>query len=419
MDAVTRTSEPSARQDVGARSILVIDDSRTERLLLRSRLMRAGYDVTEAASGSEGAELLSGRSFPLILTDWMMPGRSGPELCRWLRAHERETGALRSYVVLLTAKDSAADVAEGLDAGADEFLSKPVSEGELSARLNSGFRLFELQSKLAAQAGALSRAYDSLKSLYDRIDADLRAASKLQHATVPPAHAVVQGLPVAIFYRPIGHVGGDHVGYVQGAGTELGLFSIDVSGHGIASALEAVRLAQMLSSRRGGGIITEGGAGTRLSRPSEAVTALNAHALDEELSDLYFTMSYASLDAATGEGRICRAGHTEALILRAGGAVEILTEGGPPVALFEGLSWPDTPFRLDPGDRLLLHSDALTEARRRDGELLEIAGLAAILHDLRALPTERMLPALVERVREMTESDFDDDVSALLVERPG
>ncbi|MFN3294596.1 MAG: PleD family two-component system response regulator [Gemmobacter sp.] len=141
------------------RRALVVDDSRAQRLLLRVALARWGYDVTEAASADAALDLCRSTAFDIVLSDWVMPGLSGPEFCRAFRALPREG---YGYFILLTSKSDKDEVAEGLDAGADDFLSKPVDPGELRARMQAGERLLSMQRELqdknrllgAALAGA-------------------------------------------------------------------------------------------------------------------------------------------------------------------------------------------------------------------------------------------------------------------------
>lgn len=415
------TAQPrsAATRRAATHRVLVVDDSRLQRRLLRARLEARGYEVAEAGDGTAAARLLSDDPVPLVICDWMMPGMDGPALCRWLRHRLTRDDRPYTYVILLTAKDAQADIAAGLAAGADDFLSKPVSEGELAARLASGARVVGMQARLLHQSAALSRAYDELKAAHERMEQDLGAAARLQRAAEPPALAERSGFAIAAAYRPAGHVGGDHIGHFEGPGRQIGAFSIDVSGHGVASALETVRLAELM--RPGGeGEATRlpvaGPAG--LGDPHSVIAALNALHLEQSREDLYFTMAYAVIEAETGHGRLCRAGHAEPLILRRDGRVETLSHGGgPPVGLLPYERFESVAFRLDPGDRLLLHSDGLTETAGPDGEMLDSAGLARHLAACRCLATGELLPALVAAVAAET-GGFADDVSALLIEAP-
>ena len=125
--------------------ILVVEDDPTSRTLLCDLLGKAGYVPTGVSSGAEALEQYEDDFFPLLITDWMMPGLSGLELCSQLRARNLP-GYI--YVILLTARSSTDDIIRGLQAGADDYLTKPFNKTELLARLNTGQRILRLEHKL-------------------------------------------------------------------------------------------------------------------------------------------------------------------------------------------------------------------------------------------------------------------------------
>jgi diguanylate cyclase (GGDEF)-like protein len=147
--------------------ILLADDSVVSRRLLQDTLRKLGYEVVEAADGHRALDLLMHPDGPrLAVVDWMMPGLDGLEVCR--RVRQRTTPY--AYVILLTARDRQEDVLTGLDAGADDFLTKPFDVVELRARLRSGERVLELQEALFAAVEALRHqaTRDALTGLYNR-----------------------------------------------------------------------------------------------------------------------------------------------------------------------------------------------------------------------------------------------------------
>lgn len=115
--------------------VLVVDDSRLQRRILVSLLKKWGYSVDEAASGEEALARADARRPDFVMSDWMMPGMDGLQFCRLFRDR---AGDAYSYFILLTSKSEADDIARGLDAGADDFLTKPVDANELRARVQAG-----------------------------------------------------------------------------------------------------------------------------------------------------------------------------------------------------------------------------------------------------------------------------------------
>ncbi len=113
-----------ATESAISRRVLVVDDSRAQRHLLAVQLARWGYAVTEAATGAEALALARAQDFDFVISDWMMPGLTGPELCQAFRALPRDG---YGYFILLTSKSGQEAIATGLDGGADDFLTKPVA----------------------------------------------------------------------------------------------------------------------------------------------------------------------------------------------------------------------------------------------------------------------------------------------------
>jgi len=127
--------------------ILVVDDDEATSFILQKRLGHAGYEVILADSVDQALELLSKQKPDLVMSDVMMPGASGYDLCRRIR----ESGELRNIpVILVSARDQVDAIVEGLDAGADDYLAKPFNPDELLARVRSQLRIKELQDQLLA-----------------------------------------------------------------------------------------------------------------------------------------------------------------------------------------------------------------------------------------------------------------------------
>jgi diguanylate cyclase (GGDEF)-like protein len=148
--------------------VLVADDDEIYRGLLATTLSRWGYQVTPVAGGEQALERLEAEGAPtLAILDWMMPGLTGPEVCARLRAR---AGARYTYVLLLTARHKMEDVIEGLDAGADDYLTKPFDTSELRARLRAAERILALQEKLLKSRQELEElaTHDPLTQLWNR-----------------------------------------------------------------------------------------------------------------------------------------------------------------------------------------------------------------------------------------------------------
>ncbi len=148
--------------------ILIADDSIVSRHLLEATLRKWGYEVAVACDGAQALELLQQDQAPaLAILDWMMPGMTGLEVCRRIRQRGREPYI---YILLLTSKSQKEDLIEGMEAGADDYITKPFDQHELQVRLRAGKRLADLQAQLLAAREALREqaTKDSLTHLWNR-----------------------------------------------------------------------------------------------------------------------------------------------------------------------------------------------------------------------------------------------------------
>lgn len=225
--------------------VLVLDDSRAQRKLLSAILRRWGFEVIEAACGKDALEICKVERIHLIISDWMMPGMSGLDFCRAYRALDLE---YYGYFILLTSKSEKQEVAQGLDVGADDFLTKPFHASELRARIAAAARILSMEQQLQEKNRLVHATLDELRGLYEKLDRDLIEARKLQQSLVPDRFRDFDGTHVSLLLHQSGHVGGDLVGLFRVNDAQIGLFAIDVSGHGISSALMTARLAGYLSA---------------------------------------------------------------------------------------------------------------------------------------------------------------------------
>jgi diguanylate cyclase (GGDEF)-like protein len=160
LDVTKITLEPSA-------TILLAEDDPVTRLLMTRFLKKAGYEVDAAANGSEALDKMSKRYYSMLVTDWEMPEMDGIALCKAVR-NMRLDGYV--YALLLTARDSKEHIIAGLEAGADDYLIKPVHEAELIARLNAGRRILNLEHSLrvANERNRILSITDPLTDAYNR-----------------------------------------------------------------------------------------------------------------------------------------------------------------------------------------------------------------------------------------------------------
>lgn len=395
--------------------ILVVDDSRAQRRLLTRTLEKWGYETVEADSGRAALALCKATHFDIIISDWMMPGMSGVEFCRTFR----DMSDHATFFLLLTAQTEREILAEGLESGADDFLSKPFHAVELRARLRAGRRSVQAQRALADQNLTLSQTLEDLSDAYAAIERDLKGARVFQEGLLPDRFISFGGIDVSLLFRSSGHVGGDLVGYFPIKDAEIGVFSVDVSGHGVASALMTARIASYFNAATPDRNIAliQNDEGYVMAPLQETCERLNSILMQDAESDLYFTMAIAHINLKTYAVKTCVAGHPSPVLQRADGSVEFLELWSTPIGLVEDGAYSETEIQLAAGDRVVFYSDGVTECPDPDASLLDEDGFATFLDKARGLSGTNFVDRLTEDLISYHGSeDFPDDISAVVVE---
>jgi diguanylate cyclase (GGDEF)-like protein len=191
--------------------VLIADDDRVSRRLLEASLTRWGYEVVVTCDGVEAWEVLQGADVPpLAIVDWMMPGMDGVAVCRKVRQRGQEPYI---YLLLLTTKGRKENLIEGLDAGADDYLTKPFDPHELQVRLRTGKRIVTLQAELieARESLRIQATHDALTGVWNR-----RAIIEMLSSEL--ARSIREGLPVAVVIADLDHFKriNDTYGHVAG-----------------------------------------------------------------------------------------------------------------------------------------------------------------------------------------------------------
>ncbi len=396
---------------------MVVDDSRAQRMILCRLMAKQGYEAHEADSGGAALEFCRGKIPDLVLSDWMMPGMDGIEFCHEFRRLPRDR---YGYFILLTSRTDKEDVMRGFDAGADDFLSKPVNVDELNARIRAGERVLQMEHELNEKNRIIRSTLDELQAIHDSINSDLIEARKLQNSLVSERHRDTGRTEISLLLRSSGHVGGDLVGMFPIDDDHIGLYGIDVSGHGISSALMTARLAGFLSAAVPDQNIALKKAKKGIYRarcPAETVGLLNERIISEIETELYFTMVLAILNQSTGKIVFTQAGHPNPVLQRASGCVEEVGTGGLPVGLIDSAQFETSKIQLNPGDRFFIHSDGITECSSAEGQLFGEGGLSLSLMRHKGLKGHDCLDAIIgDMTRFSGVAEFDDDVSTVLVE---
>jgi sigma-B regulation protein RsbU (phosphoserine phosphatase) len=392
--------------------VLVVDDQDMQRLIVRRTLQKLGHSVVEAHSGDAAIGVLGRQPIDLVISDWVMDGMDGVELCRTLR---ERSDLPYVYFILMSSRDSREDLLAGLNAGADDFLRKPLDFDELAVRLRSGQRLLELQSSLNERNAALNEALA-------HIDTDIRAAAEFQKGMLPRGALDSTRSGFDWLYLPSSSVSGDAVNCFRLDEHHVGFYNVDVAGHGVASAMVGMLMTQSLDPRSSGCVLRRTGAdgAVCITPPAEAVAALNRQMTSLELGSNYLTCTYGLLDERTGEVLLVRGGHTMPVVVRANGSSQVLDDDGDmPVGLFDSADYHHIRVRLQAGDRLCLYSDGVTESESAAEVEYGVEQLAAFLGQSVGWPLADVTRRFKDEMRRWSGQASDaykDDVSMLLIE---
>ncbi|HCC6243120.1 TPA: response regulator, partial [Klebsiella pneumoniae] len=266
---------------MSAQHVLIVEDSLVYRRLLSRMLTQWGYIVSEAENGVAALAILENQPVSLVISDWEMPEMNGLMLCREVR--RRQFGHY-VYLILLTAREDPGDLTQGFAAGADDFLSKPVEQSELRARLHAGARILSLEADLAARNARLSEALR-------QIEQDLELAARIQQSVLPAHQLRHQGFFSDWIFLPSAWVSGD-IFNVFPLGDRLGFYCVDVSGHGVGAAMMSLAVArQFLHGRAVERFLFT--ADNQPASPAEVVAILNGRFCSDETEIVsYFTLIY-------------------------------------------------------------------------------------------------------------------------------
>jgi sigma-B regulation protein RsbU (phosphoserine phosphatase) len=398
LDCRADTSESPPPSIARAPRVLLADDDAISRRLLGAALQKLGFDVQAAADGEEALRLIGNAESDLIVLDFEMPGLNGAEVCHRLRTSEREDLRLLP-VIMLTAHAGEAEEICCLQAGANDFVTKPVSREILAARIQTQLRLRALSDELRWQNDELARWRVAQ-------EADLAAAQATQRALIPSTPPPLAGWLVQTVYEPVIQVGGDVFGWrPMGHGRWL-FWLADATGHGASAALFTALAAQLFHRA----CETE-------ADPPAILRAVNRdfHAVFRGRS---FMTACCALVEPEGAVSFCSAGHPPLLVRRADRTVESYGPHGTILGLHEdfGPDFTQSHTTLLSGDTALLYTDGLFAFQQPDGERFNHKDVEATLPSIGTGAV--FLDRLLKELRDKSNGEScEDDLAALMLLR--
>lgn len=399
--------------------VLIAEDDLIAAHILESYLQKWGHEVVSTENGAEAWQQFQGDGdIALVISDWLMPEMDGLELVRRIRSVPR---AGYVYVILLTALSKKEDIVRGMEAGADDFLVKPFDREELRVRIRAGERIVRLEQSLARRNEELQATNTRMTAVNQSLKRDLQMAAKIQQALLPATLPEVDAIRFAWEFKPCEELAGDILGIVRLDDRHVALYVLDVSGHGVAAALLSVSVRHFLSPMQSTISLLRrpipGSSNHRLVPPAEVAEELSRRFPIDPITGQYFTLLYGILDVGTQEFRYVSAGHPGPAHLPRVGQPRLLTFPGFPIGIGTQATYEEQVLGLQPGDRLYLFSDGITETGNLQREHFGSRRLLDTLSEGMAVSLEASLKRLVSNVEQWRGgAQLLDDISILGVE---
>lgn len=413
-------ASPAAPTRVPARGgrILVVDDTPANREMLSRRLARQGYSVDSAPEGATALRMLDEQAYDVVLLDVMMPGMNGLEVLRTVRLTRAPT---ELPIIMATAKDSSHDVVEALELGASDYVTKPLDFPVVLARVRTQLAVKRGVEQIRLLERGLEQRNAELLAANTRMSADLDAAAKVQAALLPAAEPHVPGYRCGWRFVPSAFVAGDILNVFRLDERHVGVYLLDVSGHGVAAALLSVTISRFLSPLRDPTSVLwdreEGSDRYRLESPARVAARLCERFPLDDSTGQYFTMVYGVLDLETDGFRFISAGHRPVVHVRREGPIVMVDAAGYPIGVVDE-PYEEHEVTLFPGDRFYLYSDGVPEAMNDENEPYGSDRLLAHLDRTRGDPLDIGMTKLIDAIeRWRGRRHVHDDVSVLALER--
>ena len=388
--------------------VLIAEDEPISRRLLQNYLQRWGHEVVAAQDGAEAWSLFQAAEFPIVISDWMMPKMDGLALIRQIRACRRR-GYI--YAILLTSRSNKEDLVEGMESGADDFLTKPFDADELRVRLRAGQRVIELETALL----------HSLEDLAEARKREVEIGAKIQQTLLlgqPPR--ALRGVQVAALTIPSQQIDGDFYDFFAHHGRVLDVLVGDVMGKGVPAALlgAAIKSQFLYALTR---LVAQTG-NAKFPEPEEVVRMVHAGVTKQFIGlDFFATLCYARFDPSARRIDFVDCGHTKTIHFKQRAQkCEMLEGENVPLGVNEREVYQQVSQAFEPGDVFFFYSDGLTEAQNTAGEYFGNDRLVELITAGAELEPQALLERVHTAAIEFTRAEsFADDLTCVAVKIDG
>lgn len=411
------SSDTGAAVQLGA--ILVVDDNEMNRDMLSRRLSRRGHAVVVAESGEQAIEMLETETIDIVLLDVMMPGIDGFEtLARIRQKHDAST----LPVIMATARGETEDIVRALEAGANDYVTKPLDFPVVLARTQTQLSLKFAMDEVRRLKHKLQDRNQELEAAIAQQLRDLAAAARVQQSCLPSDNVKFDRGAFAWRYLPCDELGGDGLNIMRLDDEHVALYILDVTGHGVPAALLSVSVSHNLSATDSqySMVVDAQGDGMKntAASPASVAAALNRAFPTLDQTEQFFTLIYGIYHQPTRTVRFASAGHPPVYHLPAGSNRPVQLPGrGIPIGIMDDVTYEERSLVLGVGDRLLMYSDGVYEAANTAAELFGFQRLEEAIVETAGMPIEQSIDELISRVNAWSAgASQTDDITLILLE---
>lgn len=371
--------------------ILLVDDSKFARTVVKNTLLEIKMNVTECEDGQEAMNEIFANRYDLIIIDTVMPNMDGLTFIKEFKQNKRMPF---TPVILMTGNEDVDSKIKGLNVGADDFLQKPVNQKELVARVFSLLRLKRMHSLLYQKNQLIKQ--------------EMKAAKKVQEFIIPKNFDYIDSPSISGFYLPMEDIGGDFYDCYKFKNGNVGMLIADVTGHGIPAAL-IVTMAKMIFNIYA----------PQCKSTQELFEIVNREVFQLLLDEQYLTSFYLIYNPEKKLLRFTNAGHVLPLYYRkrTGKIISLDTDKGFFIGILEQSFYSEKAIKVEEGDRLLLYTDGLTELKNSSKEEYGEKRLASYIKNNPELSGDEFCTSLYNDVLSFAKNkNRYDDISFLNIE---
>lgn len=379
------------------KKILIINDNESIREIIQFYLEMKDYEVFQAENGNEGLKKSNEVLPNLILLDVMMPDMNGYEVCRLLKQNPKTQ---EIPVLFLSSLSNSSDKIEGLASGGVDFINNTTDQTEILARIETHLKIQELTKELQASNKELTLKQKALNE-------DLQAAGIIQKSLLPTKIPSIPNLQLDWFCHPCALVGGDICNITPINPEQLNLYILDVSGHGVPSAMITVSITQYLEQRE---LIHSS------FSPKQVLMSLNKEYPFEKFN-MFSTIFYMTVNPQNGKLIYSNAGHPAAVFLNRHGKFKLLDVTGPLIGIEQDANYEELTENLQEGDKVILYTDGIIEFRNAQGEFYGSDRFYELLETIKEHSINKIIQLVSESLLEFGKGIVpQDDMSLLGIE---